>query len=316
MKVKEALDRINFSVGNLDDITGKAVNPIISNYHVILQLNSQLRQYANKTKGIQDVYSLSLTKESPVVQAPTLALRSQGYYYCFVISAGAIYPMDMRGQSDVFPVFRFNPINGITNWIMPWGAGKEQYLTFYPSNSITYLSTTLSADMTPSSTTITVASTAGFVATFGRITIGTEKIVYEYKDTTHFYGCIRASEMTTAAAHLASASVLENNIWLFYSRLNSPIVITDNNFITEAVLNQEIEVVEEHMEGIIKAVAYNLIIKLDPERASFYKVDTDALYAQYENDIAKGYYKGRQGTNIREPYASETGMPYASNLMF
>ena len=62
MNVREALRRINFKIGNMDDITGKAVNPIIENRYIVDELNSQLRQYANQTKGIQDIFSFSLNK--------------------------------------------------------------------------------------------------------------------------------------------------------------------------------------------------------------------------------------------------------------
>lgn len=316
MKVKEALDRINFKVGNLDDITGKAINPIIPNYNVILELNSQLRQYANKTKGIQDIYSLSIGADSPLTTAPELALRSEAYFYCFVISNSAIYPMDMRSQNDIYPNFRYNPVNGITNWIMPWAAGKNQYFTFYPTNSLDPIETQLAENLSLTDTTITVSSTAGFISKFGRITINNEKIMYEYKDDTKFYNCTRAVEQTTATTHKINDTVKENNVWLFYSRLNIPIVVT-GNFITEDLLNRQIEVCEEHMEGIIKSVAYNLIVKLDPDRASVYRVDTEELFEQYKTDIAKGYYAGRIGTNIREPYpGSESGVPYGPNLMY
>ena len=95
------------------------------------------------------------------------------------------------------------------------------------------------------------------------------------------------------------------------------IIVTDDNVVTKEVLGRELEVVEEHLEGIVKLVAYNLLIKVDPERAIVYKVDGDELFRQYEKDIRKGYYRGRQGTGIRQPFSgSESGIPYGTNLMF
>jgi hypothetical protein len=76
-------------------------------------------------------------------------------------------------------------------------------------------------------------------------------------------------------------------------------------------------VVDEHMEGVIKAVAYNLLVKIDLERASTYKEDFNILYAQYKSDIKRGYYAGRMGTNFRDPYfQNESSVPGSSNLMF
>ena len=68
------------------------------------------------------------------------------------------------------------------------------------------------------------------------------------------------------------------------------------------------------MEGIIKIVAYNLIMKLDNTRAGQYKIDADELFAQYEADIRKGYSNIRKGANVRSPYYSQSGVPGWTNL--
>ena len=81
-------------------------------------------------------------------------------------------------------------------------------------------------------------------------------------------------------------------------------------------LNKELEIVEEHLEGIIKLVAYNLILKLDNTRAAQYKVDSDELFAQYETDIRKGYENIRKGANVRSPYMSQSGYPAYTNLQY
>lgn len=316
MDVKESLRRIFFKIGTLDDVSGKGVNKIVPNRVVIDELNTQLNQYANITKGITDVYSFPLESNTPFVEAPPLALRSEAYYYGIVVSRGTIFPLDMRPPRDVYPVFRYNPVSGITNWVMPWGEGKKQYFSFFPMNNVTRAETTLTKDILKTDSIIEVSSTGGFVNNHGRITIGTEKILYEYKDNTKFYGCTRGVEGTTIASHSVNDIVLENNVILYYSRRANEIVVTDDDFIPQNVLDYEIEVVEEHMEGIIKSVAYNILVKLAPERADTYKLDSDALYQEYKMQIAKGYYRGRQGTSVREPCFNESGVPYFTNLMF
>jgi hypothetical protein len=102
-----------------------------------------------------------------------------------------------------------------------------------------------------------------------------------------------------------------------YSRLPIPIVLTNNNFIPSEEMDKELDPCDEHMEGIIKATSYNLLVKIDPNRAMVYKVDSSELYEQYKSDILKGYARNRQNVNLRMPdAASELGVPYGTNLMY
>lgn len=321
MKVNEALRRILFKVGTTDDLSGRAVNPIINNRNIIDELNSQLRQYANITKGIQDVYTFPLNTNTPFVEAPPLALRSESYKSLILVSQGTLFMMDVRGPGDVLPRFRYNPMSGLTNWVMPWSTEVngtyKTYLGMFPMKNADAQTTTLNGALTSTATTITVASTSGFIQNSGRLTIDSEKIMFTYLDSTHFYGCVRGVENTTAATHLTAATVTENNVWLFYSRLHNEIVVRDDNTVDLSVKSQDIEVVEEHMEGIIKLVAYNILVKLDPERASVYKIEADDLYKQYAIDIRKGYGRNRQGSSVRSqiPF-HESGIPFGTNLIY
>jgi len=317
MQVRKMLERVKFRIGSLDDVTGRAINQIVSNRTIIDELNCALEEYATITKGITDIYSFPLQKNTPFVAAPPLALRSEAYYYLIVIQAGTIYPMDMRDPRDVFPRFRYNPITGISNWVMPWGAGKSQFLTLYPMNSTTRLTTTTTAQIDADDTTIPVVSTSGFINNFGRLTINSEKIVYQYKDTTNFYGCERGVESTTAAIQASTSTVKENNVVLYYSRLPTPITVTDDDFIDESVLNMELEFPEEYAEGVIKAVAYPIVLKVDKDRALSYKQEYEQLFQRYKEEIAKGYYRGRGGASTRDLYPpSESGLPWGANLIY
>lgn len=314
MNVSEALRRINFKIGTLDDITGRAINNIIQTRYIIDELNTQLRAYANTTKGIQSVYSVPLNTKTPVVTAPPLALRSESIFFAEVINNQKIYPLDIRGVNEVLNNFTINPFVGITSWAMPFMDGNIKYLGLYPMNSTSADVTALSADILFSDTTITVDSTVGFLNNFGRIKIGDEVILYQYKDDTKFYNCVRGIEGTLAVNHSDNDVVSHCNLIIYYSRLPVKIVVTDDNFVSQETLAREIEVVEEHLEGIIKIVSYNLILKLDKERAGQYKVDAQELFDQYTSDIRKGYQKIRKGANLREPYISQSGYPAYTNL--
>lgn len=314
MNVSEALRRINFKIGTLDDITGRAINNIIETRYIIDELNTQLRAYANTTKGIQAIYSVPLNTKTPVVPAPPLALRSESIFFAEVINNQKIYPLDIRGVNEVLNNFTINPFVGITSWAMPFMDGNIKYLGLYPINSTSANVTALNGDILFSDTTITVDSTAGFLNNFGRIKIGEETILYQYKDDTKFYNCIRGIEGTIPVNHSDNDVVSHCNLIIYYSRLPVKIEVTDDNFVSQETLAREIEVVEEHLEGIIKIVAYNLILKLDKDRAGQYKVDAQELFEQYTSDIRKGYQKIRKGANLREPYISQSGYPAYTNL--
>jgi hypothetical protein len=115
MNVSDAISRIQFKVGDNDDNSSRAINPIVSVTNIIKELNVQLQQYANKTKGIQDVYSVPVTTTDQFISAPQYALRSLAYNYAYMIIKGMIFPLDFRSQRDVLPIYRYAPIRGITS---------------------------------------------------------------------------------------------------------------------------------------------------------------------------------------------------------
>lgn len=318
MKLKDAYERIAFKVGTMDDASGRSLNPIVPNKVLINELMDQMRSYANITKGIQDVYSFPAYRIAGIYNAPPLALRSQAYFFAYVIVNGTIFAMDIRGARDVYTNFRVSPVYGIVNWIMPWNMGHTAALGTFPNTSSDPHAATLTAAIKFDDTTIPVDSTSGFIAKGGRLTIDDEKILYELKDATNFYGCIRAVEQTTAANHaITTDGVIENNVMLMYSRLPIPIVLTNSDLIPSPTLGMELDPCDEHMEGIIKATAFNLLVKIDPNRAMVYKIDAEELYDQYKSDILKGYARNRQNVNLRMPdAASELGVPYGTNLMY
>ena len=316
MKLEEALRRINFKIGTLDDITGRAINNIIETRFIIDELNTQMFQYANKTKGVQDTYSMVINYNEPIIQAPKNALRSCSYIFAYVIVDGKIFPLDVRGTNNVLNNFTINPYNGITSWLMPFAQGKKQYFGAYPTNSTSAQKTTLTNDILSTDTTIEVESTKGFIRNSGRLKIGAETIMYQYCDDKKFYGCVRGIEGTQADNFKSGTQVTHCNLILFYAKLPEKIVVQDDNFVSQETLNKELEIVEEHLEGIIKIVAYNLILKLDNTRASQYKIDSEELFSQYEADIRKGYSKIRKGANVRNPYISQSGYPAYTNLQY
>jgi hypothetical protein len=77
--------------------------------------------------------------------------------------------------------------------------------------STTAAITTLSATITSTDTTITVASAAN-LASAGYILIDAETIYYGYATGNTLFNCVRAQNGTTAAAHTSGASIYTQNL--------------------------------------------------------------------------------------------------------
>ena len=90
MILSDVMARIAFKTGTTDDITSHNANAMISNANVLYELNAQMIKYANKTKGIQDFYSYSVTSNDQFLSAPTYALRSEAYRFAMLITRGWI----------------------------------------------------------------------------------------------------------------------------------------------------------------------------------------------------------------------------------
>lgn len=111
--------------------------------------------------------------------------------------------------------------------VYPGAAAADSDLYVAKNN----LSTTLNGAINSSVTSITVASTTNFPAV-GYITIDAEAIKYTSTDSTHFLGCTRGADGTTAASHADLTNVYHN-------------VVADHH----NVLKNEIEAVESDLVG-------------------------------------------------------------------
>lgn len=306
MKLKEALEILTFNTGNVDDITNKAINPLFDNKALISQLQISLNKYANKTKAIEDVYSFTLNTNTPYVPLPPLALRSEGFRAVECTIRSIKFPADIQGFNNATANFPYSGIAGIPIWLVPWGLPGEEYFYIYPMKSTDSATTSLTAAIKADDTTIPVTSTANFIGNNGRITIGSEKILYSSKDTTHFYGCRRGQEMTVASDHSSAVVVSENSMVIFYRRRHRDIVIYNNN-IPQDELNRELEICNEHIDVVLDYTSYKLLSKVDVERAKNFKVNFDEWLQEAEWDIRKGRAAIKQGANIRDPLRNESG---------
>jgi len=90
------------------------------------------------------------------------------------------------------------------------------------------LETAASQQILPGDSAISVASTDGFAASYGILSIGDELVVYTTKTATQFTGCQRGAFGTVAAQHASGALVKANMVAAFLTALQSAVVAIEN----------------------------------------------------------------------------------------
>jgi hypothetical protein len=99
------------------------------------------------------------------------------------------------------------------------------------------LETTTTGAVLAGDSTINVASTSGFAASYGVLSIDDELIVYTGKNATQFTGCQRGAFGTTAAAHNKDVLVKANMVAGFITALQSAVVAIETELGTAAARN-------------------------------------------------------------------------------
>lgn len=298
--VRDIIEQIRFYTADQDDLTGKSVDRLFSNKEIVGQLKYALDRYSSFTKALDAIYSIPLTGDISVIDPPSNILRSEGIRFLVWFINGYAYPLnefDLNGTYANFPV----TVNGLPKWFQYW----DDTITFYPQNSNGFNTTTLTADISPIDTTIPVVSTSNFAPQNGRFTLGNEKIAYKKKDSTNFYNCTRAIEDTTASSHSTDDTIEENNVWIYYTRLHFPITVFPDDTIKESDLDKTMLVYDEHIEPIVKNATFNLLSKIDQDRANLYKIDYEKWLIQAKRDIKKMRSRITNTGAIRDPYEFE-----------
>ena len=303
--VQEVIDRIRFNTATENDLIGKSANELFSNKNIVQTLKFALDAYAKTTKALQTIYSMPIQSDVAVIEEPPFILRSEGIRFFVWFINGYAYPINEQNLNNTYGNFPM-PIQGLPKWYNYW----NDTITFYPQNGNGFNCTKLAYDLGIDDTTIKVENTAGYPAKNGRITIGDEKIKYEYKDATHFYNCTRGIEDTDIDIHYYGDCVKENNVWVYYHRLHFDIPVNPDDTIREEVLKKKMLIVDEHIEIICDYASYKLLSKVDAQRASYYKVNFDEWLRQAKRDIVKGRSRVQKTGWIREPFEFEKESAY------
>lgn len=302
MLVRDAISRIRFQTNTNDDNTGKNINALFSNKNLVAQFQICLDQYGAYTKGIEDIFSFNLGSNIRSISAPQYAIRSQAYKNIYIWRGGRRYQLNIKPMNYTHTRFPYQTYSGIPQFVSIWK--NEMY--FYPDSSLEFQTTTLTGIVNANETTLNVVSTTDFPEQNGRVTIGSEKIRYQTKTATQFLNCTRAVEDTTAAEHNPSAVVSENNLMVFYRRLEKPIFVSDADIISTDDLNRELNIPEEHMISIIDLTTYMLLVKVDAVRAQPYKIDASAFLEQAKEDIEWNHSDITSGLFISDAFDWET----------
>jgi len=90
------------------------------------------------------------------------------------------------------------------------------------------LDTTATQQILAGDSTVSVASTNGFAATYGILTINDELIIYTAKSATQFTGCQRGAFGTSAAQHSSGVAVKANMVSGFLTALQSAVLAIES----------------------------------------------------------------------------------------
>ena len=90
------------------------------------------------------------------------------------------------------------------------------------------LDTTATQQILAGDSTVSVASTDGFAATYGILSINDELIIYTAKNATQFTGCQRGAFGTSATQHASGVAVKANMVSGFLTALQSAVLAIEN----------------------------------------------------------------------------------------
>ena len=298
MIVSDAVQKIRFSTNPNDDNTGRNINALFSNKNLIAQFQGVLDQYAAFTKAIEDIFTVPVVAKTRSVDGPTDIIRGEGYRFMEIWLQGRKYPINIKSLNTTQTEYPTLTTTGVPQYVSVW---KDE-ISFYPSPSSSHASTTVTSEVGTADTTINVASTSNFPPQNGRLTIGSEKIKYTSLTSTTFVGCTRGIEGTNAGLHDPDAVVSENNLVVYYRKKPFKITVDSSDIIFPSDMSKELEIPDEHMNGIIDLTVYNLLQKIDPERATPYKIDAAAFLRQAKEDIEQGRSAIVRGSFIGQAY--------------
>lgn len=214
-------------------------------------LNTDLTRWANKgirnwsafVKWYERIVALPITALNPIVALPTdtLALSMIRWQ-----DRGRVRSVDMSTHAER----TFSSMGSGTPFRFV-NVPRNSRIIMSPAPTVGSYTTTITAALDDSSTSITVASTANFPTT-GRIILdyGTgnaEQVEYYSTDATHFLLCRRGDGDTTARTHAPTGTVHEGKLVVYIKAL-PPDLSADGD--TSTMPEQYIQAIPFYMAGM------------------------------------------------------------------
>lgn len=186
------------------DKTGR----FITDAKIDLWVNQAQRDIAVRTDIFEREKSFAITAGSALLTPPTDMIRPRLMLYQNRIRILYRPFAQMAGIG----AYR-EDIRGIPRFYMLW----EKKIRLYPVPSTSSSSSTLSANIGATDTSLTLADASAF-RTAGRIIIDSEEIGYNGKSGNTLENLVRGLGGTAAASHALGATVTEADLRLFYIR--------------------------------------------------------------------------------------------------
>jgi len=241
---------------------------------------------------------------------PPDVLRSRGVRFVMIYNKGLRYPLIEKDPNNVYGNFYVQNISGIPGWFLYWGDTVKDIIQVFPTNSVAPITATLAQTISATDTTINLVEQTNLPLRNGRITIGSEKILYRVLDGTQLQECTRGMEDTTAAEHFASETVLENNCHVMYRKLHwkAQVGPSPEYRIDDIYANKKMEIPDEHIEAITDWTSYKLLKKIPSQQAlaETYKIDFEKWLEEAKWDIAKGRTEIQKTDDVRDQYWFES----------
>ena len=302
MKLYQCIQRIEDNVLSNSDRQGKAANPLFTKRAIVNALDTALWDYSQTTLGIEGIKTYALVSGQAKILAPSDRVRAQQYRTIAAVISQRWYLLEIETQNWMkSKFFTETTHSNIPTRVSLW----EDEITIRPVPTTTYKQTTLGGNITAETTNIPVVSTAGFLQFGGRVHLNGEAISYESTDATTFKGCRRGLESTVAASHTLGSVFCEANFWIYYNKKHWEIPMFDNSTIDPDWLDKEMEVNDVHMSAVIDEASYQLLSRVDMQRAAFYRADYKEFLEKAKNDISYGQANQNLGSNVRNQYLFE-----------
>lgn len=184
---------------------------LFTNVELTRWLNLGLKDFVNKTLPCENVKAYAAVANQARYAKPSNAILMEEMLW------EERYVIDPKDIKEFRKAMWINPTvrGSIPLMYSEYPGFNNPEFQLWPITNTASQSSTLTAGITSSATTIPVVSTTGF-PTSGWILIDSEQIWYNNTDATNFLQCERGKGGTTAAAHLAAATVSWGQLTIRY----------------------------------------------------------------------------------------------------